>query len=142
MSVLVTDTGFSAEDWSFGFYPADALPDPLPAALALDMQNSFDPRALVTLYCRIDLIRIHFPAFADGRGFSQARRLRQLGYTGRLRAFGPVLADQYPMARRCGFDEVEIPDDIARRQPQCQWLARRDWHKNDYQTRLRQFDGL
>ncbi len=29
---------------------------------------------------------------------------------------GPVIADQYAMARRTGFDEVEIPDELAARQ--------------------------
>jgi uncharacterized protein (DUF934 family) len=60
-----------------------------------------------------------------------------LGYTGRLRAKGHVLADQYAMARRSGFDEVEISADLAARQPQDQWLARANWQAHDYQSRLR-----
>jgi len=63
--------------------------------------------------------------------------LRLRGYRGVLRAKGHVIADQYAMARRAGFDEVEIDDDLARRQPQDQWLARADWQRHDYQTRLR-----
>ena len=94
------------------------------------------------LFSDIDLIRVIFPSFADGRGFSLARHLRLLGFNGRLRAFGPVLADQYTMARRAGFDEVEIPDALAQRQSQDQWQARSDWRAHDYQSRLRQFDGL
>jgi uncharacterized protein (DUF934 family) len=34
-----------------------------------------------------------------------------------VRAAGHVLADQYAMARRVGFDEVEIDDDLARASP-------------------------
>ncbi len=60
-----------------------------------------------------------------------------MGYTGRLRAHGPVIADQYAMFRRIGFDEVEIPDEIAERQPQDQWQFRADWRAHDYQARLR-----
>ena len=60
-----------------------------------------------------------------------------MGYAGRLRASGHVLADQYAMARRCGFDEVEIDDDMAARQPEAQWRARADWQAHDYQSRLR-----
>jgi uncharacterized protein (DUF934 family) len=82
------------------------------------------------------MIRIHFPSFADGRGFTLARQLRQMGYTGRLRAYGHVLADQYAMARRSGFDEVAIDDDLAARQPEDQWLARANWQAHDYQARL------
>ena len=83
------------------------------------------------------MIRVDFPSFADGRGFTIARVLRLMGYDGRLRARGHVIADQYAMARRSGFDEVEIDDDLAARQPEDQWLARADWHKGDYQARLR-----
>jgi uncharacterized protein (DUF934 family) len=85
----------------------------------------------------LEIIRIDFPSSADGRGFTLARQLRALGYTGRLRAKGHVLADQYAMARRSGFDEVEISADLAARQPQDQWLARANWQAHDYQSRLR-----
>ena len=78
-----------------------------------------------------------FPGFADGRGFTIARQLRLMGYAGRLRAPGHVIADQYAMARRAGFDEVEIDDDLAARQPEDQWLFRADWRAHDYQARLR-----
>ncbi len=83
------------------------------------------------------MIRIAFPKSADGRGFTLARRLRMMGYGGRLRAHGHVLADQYAMARRSGFDEVEISADLAARQPEDQWRFRADWRAHDYQSRLR-----
>ena len=41
------------------------------------------------------------------------------------------------MARRTGFDDVEIPDDLAARQPEAQWKFRADWKAHDYQSRLR-----
>ena len=83
-----------------------------------------------------DLIAIDFPSFSDGRGFSLARRLRELGFKGRLRASGRLIADQYAMARRVGFDEVEIPAALSRRQPAPQWLARADWRDWDHRSRL------
>ena len=83
------------------------------------------------------LIRVNFSSFADGRGFTIARRLRLMGYQGRLRAGGHVIADQYAMARRAGFDEVEISDEIAARQCEDQWQFRADWRAHDYQSRLR-----
>ena len=82
------------------------------------------------------LVRIAFPSFSDGRGFTLARRLRAAGYTGRLRAAGHVIADQYAMARRSGFDEVEISEALAERQGAEQWLARADWRAHDYRARL------
>jgi hypothetical protein len=47
-----------------------------------------------------------------------------------------MIADQYPMARRVGFDAVEIPDEMAARQPEAQWRARGNWQAHDYQARL------
>ena len=41
-----------------------------------------------------------------------------MGYTGRLRAAGPLIADQFRAARRVGFDEVELPDAVAGAQPE------------------------
>jgi uncharacterized protein (DUF934 family) len=142
MSILVTDRGFATDDWRFGFHDTEGVAATIattPNALALDIANDFDVIALAPLLDQIDMIRLDFPVFSDGRGFSQARRLRLMGFQGRLRASGPLLSDQYAMARRCGFDEVEIPDEMAARQPEEHWLAHNDWREHDYQTRLRQF---
>lgn len=138
MSVLVTDTGFEADDWTHGFTPLEQLAanDAAPA-IAIDVPSDTNPEVLAGRLDSIDLIRINFPSFADGRGFTIARQLRQLGFHGRLRAFGHVIADQYAMARRSGFDEVEIDSDLAARQPENQWLARANWKAHDYQSRLR-----
>lgn len=132
MSVLVTDTGFTANDWTHGYCKEGAAND----CRAIDLGSDADAHA-VTLTPALKMIRVDFPSFADGRGFTIARVLRLRGYTGRLRARGHVLADQYAMARRAGFDEVEIDDDLAARQPQDQWLARADWQAHNYQSRLR-----
>ncbi|MFC3168091.1 DUF934 domain-containing protein [Paracoccus fontiphilus] len=83
-----------------------------------------------------DLLAIDFPSFSDGRGFSLARRLREMGFKGRLRASGRLIADQYAMARRVGFDEVEVAPDIAARQPAEQWIARADWKAFDHRAQL------
>ena len=138
MSIIVTDTGFAGEDWPHGFTPFDHLAanDAAPV-VAVDLAPDADPEALTGRLHAIDMIRIDFPSFADGRGFTIARRLRLMGFDGRLRARGHVLADQYAMARRSGFDEVEIEPELAKRQPEDQWLARADWKSHDYQARLR-----
>ena len=122
MTVIVRDDGFHAED-----FEGEAV---------LDIAENTAPEALPASFEGVEMIRIAFPSFADGRGFTLARHLRVLGYAGRLRAKGPVISDQYAMARRSGFDEIEIPDDLALRQPAEEWLFRADWREHDYRARI------
>ncbi|WP_353681590.1 DUF934 domain-containing protein [Actibacterium sp.] len=138
MNVLVTDQGFGKDDWTNGFVSAEQIGAAADAPmLAVDLPSDTDPASLAGLLPGIALIRVEFPSFADGRGFTLARRLRLMGFNGRLRARGHVLADQYAMARRAGFDEVEISPELAARQPWEQWQARAGWQSHDYQSRLR-----
>jgi len=125
MTVLVTDAGFGADDWR---------PDPV---RTLNLTADTDPETLRGTLDALHMIRVEFANFADGRGFTIARQLRLMGYRGRLRAHGQLIADQYAMARRAGFDEVEISDELAARQGHEQWRARANWRQHDYQSRLR-----
>ncbi|MGB0661817.1 MAG: DUF934 domain-containing protein [Mangrovicoccus sp.] len=134
MSVIVTDEGFAPEDFAGPFLPLDVLGE---GAVAVDVPSDADPATLDGKLDALQMIRIDFPSFADGRGFTIARQLRRMGFAGRLRARGHVIADQYAMARRCGFDEVEINDDLAARQPAEQWQFRADWQDFDHQARLK-----
>ncbi len=121
MNVIVTDNGFTTDSFS---------------GIWIDLPSDTDP-ATLPQYNNAEGIRISFPTFSDGRGFTLARLLRLGGYKGKLRAMGHVIADQYTMARRAGFDEVEISADLAARQPADQWAFRANWTANDYQSRLR-----
>jgi len=138
MTTIITDEGFAPEDWTHEITPLDQLAanDAAPV-IAIDIPSDGDPSTLADKVDAIDMIRVVFPSFADGRGFTIARRLRDMGFQGRLRAKGHVIADQYAMARRAGFDEVEIDDELAQRQPEDQWLRRADWKAHNYQSRLR-----
>lgn len=139
MTVIATDAGFAPDDWRAGFTPLEAFDaDPDERPLALDLPSDVAPEALDGRLQGIAVIRIDFPAFSDGRGFSLARQLRRMGFGGRLRARGHVISDQYAMARRSGFDEVEISDALAVRQPQAEWLLRADWAVPHYQSQLMQ----
>ncbi|MEJ6388211.1 DUF934 domain-containing protein [Gymnodinialimonas ulvae] len=134
-AILVTDEGFRPEDWEDEIVPlSEGVAANVPA---VDVASSDDIAALAGHLSSLKMIRIDFPTFADGRGFTLARQIRQMGYVGRLRARGHVLADQYAMARRAGFDEVEIDEALAARQPAAQWAVRADWQAHDYQSRLR-----
>lgn len=137
MTTIVTDTGFTQEDWGAGILTFDQLKASDTGGHAVDISSDTDPEAIRPFLHQIAMIRVAFPSFADGRGFSIARRLRLMGFRGRLRAAGHVLSDQYPNARRSGFDEVEIDADLAARQPEPQWRTHADWRDHDYQARLR-----
>ncbi|MEO1330938.1 MAG: DUF934 domain-containing protein [Pseudomonadota bacterium] len=91
--------------------------------LLIEIDGGADLEALIPAFDRIALISVCFPSFADGRGFSVARRLRRYGFEGRLRASGHVIVDQYAFARECGFDEVAIDDALAARQPIGLWAG-------------------
>ena len=133
MSVIVNDAGFAPAEP----VAAVTLADIAAHRGVVDLANTDDPKALQDHLPALSLIRLAFPAFNDGRAFTIARRLREMGYRGTLRALGPVIADQYAMLRRTGFDEAEIPDDLADRQPVAQWQFRADWPLHHYQARLR-----
>ena len=133
MTIIVTDRGFGPDTYVGQIVALEDARD----HDAIDLAASADPRELAGRLPMLTLIRIDFPSFADGRGFTIARQLRLMGFRGRLRARGHVISDQYTMARRAGFDEVEISDELAARQVEQDWLFRADWRANDYQTLLR-----
>ncbi|HAB02534.1 MAG TPA: oxidoreductase [Pseudomonas sp.] len=58
------------------------------------------------------VIALNFPAFTDGRSYSNARLLRdRYGFKGELRAIGDVLRDQLFYMARCGFDAFAVRAD-------------------------------
>jgi uncharacterized protein (DUF934 family) len=140
---LIKDGRFVADDWrrpdpEQGIAAADAAPaklivpleiltesgESLAASgrtLGLELTNDVDPETIAPWFDKLQLISVLFPKSADGRGYSIATRLRRLGYEGELRATGHVIADQYALARSCGFDTVEISDAQAQRQPEAHW---------------------
>jgi uncharacterized protein (DUF934 family) len=57
------------------------------------------------------LIAAEFSGPAEGRGYTQARQLReQWAFAGELRATGYVRRDQLFFMARCGFNSFELPD--------------------------------
>jgi uncharacterized protein (DUF934 family) len=116
--------------------------DDLDAALAakapeqkigVRVPNDIHPRRLAPVQDRLDLIAVEFPKHSDGRGFSLGRMLRQQGFAGTLRASGHILPDQFGFALHDGFDEVEIDEAQAARQPVEQWLRARALISESYQ---------
>jgi len=59
----------------------------------------------------IPVIAVSFPAFADGRGFSVARLLRErYDYRGEIRAIGAPIRDQLTYLARVGFNAFELAE--------------------------------
>ena len=57
------------------------------------------------------LIAAEFPGPAEGRGYTQARLLRERwNFKGELRATGHVRRDQLFFMARCGFNSFELPE--------------------------------
>ena len=68
-----------------------------------------DPAALKHDLNLLDLIAVHFPKFADGRGYSTGALLRErFGFVGELRAFGDIGRDHLLQLARCGFDAFTL----------------------------------
>lgn len=143
---LLDRNGFRADEFSRGageaaegavIVPLAELAETRPAEnrrLGVDVANTARVDELAPHFDRLALIAIAFPSFGDGRGFTLAHELRRAGFTGTLRAVGPLIADQFPHALGCGFDEVEIPDELAARQPAEQWLRARSFISLPYQS--------
>ena len=119
MTVIWTESGIVDNDpWSAGEGEAGTRLLPLAEALehiednarfGVVLQPADDVRALEPLLDRVAIVALTFPAFSDGRAFSQAMLLRtRLGYAGELRAVGTVLLDQVPLMLRTGFDSFEV----------------------------------
>ena len=81
----------------------DAFLDQTNAA-SVRIEAGDDVRRLAPVLERVKLVEVDFPKFRDGRGFSTARILREMGYKGEIKATGDVLVDLVFFMRRCGFD--------------------------------------
>ena len=81
-------------------------------------------------------IRIVFDSCADGRFLTLGRQLRLRGYSGHVRAAGPLVPDQFAMALKLGIDSAEISNEHAARCTEDQWIAHARRTQGNYQRRL------
>ena len=82
-----------------------------PAADAILIGPTDEVPTLAPHLSRLRLIVVDFPKLGDGRGYSQARLLRQrLQYRGELRARGVLKRDQLFFLARCGFDSFQLDE--------------------------------
>lgn len=118
MTQIIDQNGFTTDRFT------NMIPVPLAdyadgGALLLSVED--DLAEIANHFGTLTLIVVPFTSSADGRGFSMAAELRAFGYLGHLRAQGHILVDQLRAAIRCGFDDIEISDDQAARNPDDQW---------------------
>ena len=124
---LLRDGRVVDDDWS---YAADAAADAAAVILTLaEWQNERDAwlsraarlgvvlqpahkvEVLASDFARLSLIAADFSGPSDGRGYSQARVLReQWSFRGELRATGFVRRDQLFFMARSGFNSFELPE--------------------------------
>ena len=55
-------------------------------------------------------IGVRFDKFTDGRSYSIASRLREIGYAGELHALGDINQELVFLLRRVGFTHFHLPD--------------------------------
>jgi uncharacterized protein (DUF934 family) len=73
----------------------------------LDCDQS--PQLIAEDLSHFEVIAIQFTNFADGRGFSYGRELRDThGYQGEVRAIGSFIRDQLFFLQRCGFNAFAL----------------------------------
>lgn len=77
--------------------------------IGVRLRNDQSPEELGEDLYRFGVVALEFPAFKDGRAYTQARLLRErYRFDGEVRAFGDVLRDQLLFMQRCGIDVFEI----------------------------------
>lgn len=136
---LVKDRAVCADDWVY--LEDDAALGDAPSIISLDrlraesealkarnaplgvvlradnqgkQQMGEDVHELAPYLDMVQLVAIEFPVYRNGRGYSNARILReQLSFTGELRATGEVLHDQWQFMERCGFNAFELAPHIS-----------------------------
>ena len=81
-----------------------------------------DVNALEVNLDGITQVDLQFPAFTDGRAFTQAYLLRRRrGFTGDIRATGDVLIDQLVQMQRTGFSSAVLREGVDRADAQRQF---------------------
>ena len=85
--------------------------EPEAARAVLLKPEEHDLAPLLPYLGKLSLIAAYFGSTGEGRGYTQARLLRERhGYTRELRAVGKIRVDQVYLLARCGFDSFELLD--------------------------------
>ena len=116
----------------------DFIANPIKTPFVLWLDGHDDVDALIPYLPTLQHIAIAFPHFADGRGFSLARLLREEGFQGHLRATGHITPDQFRHVMAMGFDDIALSPDLASRYGGKAWQDTARLTLPDYQARVGQ----
>lgn len=87
-----------------------------PGRLGLLLAAHDEPESIAPDLGHLSLVAVRFERFADGRGYSLARLLRErYHWRGELRAVGDVGRDQLLFLERAGFDCFELRSGVDAR---------------------------
>lgn len=77
--------------------------------IGIYLESDESPQLIAEDLSAFDLIAINFNNFADGRGFTYGRELRDThGFKGEIRAIGSFIRDQLFFLKRCGFNAFAL----------------------------------
>lgn len=80
--------------------------------VAVFLASDESPKLIADSLHLLPMVAIDFPKFADGRGFSYARELReQHRFEGEIRAIGEFMRDQLFYLQRCGVNSFALDSD-------------------------------
>ncbi len=131
MQKLINQSAILDDKWTFIEAMENKLPTGnviIPASQWLENKASLasrtdigiwlDSDAEIDLYIKeiseLPVIAINFPAFANGRGYSLARLIKErTDFKGELRAIGDVLLDQLFFMKRCGFNTFLLKEGLS-----------------------------
>jgi uncharacterized protein (DUF934 family) len=131
MQKMLSHGEVAADNWTVLQQPVETLPagDMLvPLSYWLEHRSELSQQAgqigvwvdsdeeietLVDDLPQLPVVALNFPKFADGRGFSSARLLRdRYDYQGEIRAICNVIQDQLFMLQRCGFSQFSLAPEV------------------------------
>ena len=84
--------------------------------LGVSLTNNERVEILAPYISQLSLVVLSFPAYTDGRAYSQAKDLRLDGFRGELRAEGNLLLDQFQFMHQVGFNSFLVSDRFSLQQ--------------------------
>lgn len=110
MGSLIRNNAVQAKD-DLGFLSLEEYLDSGERAQAVWLDADQEVESIADFLEEIPAIALNFPAFSDGRAYSNAAILRRHhNFSGEIRAIGDVRLDQLEQMVRCGFDAFELAE--------------------------------